>query len=452
MSSRAMDRTGSRTGAFAQLIGRETFAEIQRCVHCGLCTSACPTYVELRQEADSPRGRIYLMHALLQDHVPIDEPFYRHLSLCLDCRSCESACPSGVRYSRILEPVRSAFSESHAIPAARLAWYERLILLGLLPYSRKVRLAMLPVRVLQLMGIYAGLERTGVFRVLPRMLRNMASLINPYVPAVKRLPEFVAGKGRRRARVALFVGCVADAMFRHVHWATIRVLQENGCDVLIPKGQACCGAIHYHAGSATGARRLAQQNVRSFSAKELDAIIVNHAGCGAMLKEYPEYWPDHADSSWKEFSRKVRDVNEFLAELGLKTPEGPIPLRATYHDACHLAHAQRIRHQPRLLLSRIPRLELVPLNESELCCGSAGSYNLFHDDMAFRLVRRKVDRIVETGAEAVIASNAGCLLQIGREIRRRQLPILVVHPMELLDWSYREVRPPLPGLNVERRP
>lgn len=447
-----MDRTGSRPGDFVQLIGREAFAEIRRCVHCGLCTSACPTYVELRQEADSPRGRIYLMHALLEDHVPLDGQFYRHLSLCLDCRSCESACPSGVRYSRILEPIRSALAEADAIPAAHLTWYERLILLGLFPYPQKVRFALLPVRLLQIMGVYAGLERIGLFRILPRMLRNMASLINPYVPSVKRLPEFVPAKGRRRARVALFVGCVADALFRHIHWATIRVLQENGCDVLIPKGQVCCGAIHYHAGSASGAKHLARQNIRSFSLDGLDAIIVNHAGCGAMLKEYPECWSDDPDQKWEEFSKKVRDINEFLADLGLKTPEGPIPLRATYHDACHLAHAQQIRHPPRLLLGKIPKLQLIPLPESELCCGSAGSYNLFHDDMATRLVRRKVDRIVDTGAQAVIASNAGCLLQIGREIRRRRLPILVVHPVELLDWSYRELQPPVPGFDVERRP
>lgn len=426
--------------------------ETQHCVHCGLCTSACPTYVELRHEADSPRGRIYLMQAMLQNRLNGDVSALRHLALCLDCRACESACPSGVRYSRILEPVRLSLYKDRSQPMPRMRWYEKFFLLHIFPYPQRVRLALMPVRFLQILRVYAGLERTGLFRILPAMVRNMASLVNPYVPHVKRLPRFAPAIGRRRARVALFVGCVADAMFRHIHWATVRVLQQNGCDVLIPDGQACCGAIHYHAGAEEGAQRLALQNAQAFALEDLDAIIVNHAGCGAMLKEYHEYWHSGANTRWGEFSGKVKDINEFLAGLGIITPEGAIPLKATYHDACHLAHAQRIRQPPRLLLEKIPGLQLIPLQESELCCGSAGSYNLFQTEMADRLVRRKVDRIVATGAQAVIASNAGCLLQIGKEIRRRRLNILVVHPVELLDWSYRRCTPPAPGANVEFRP
>jgi glycolate oxidase iron-sulfur subunit len=423
--------------------------EIDRCVHCGLCTSACPTFIELRQEADSPRGRIYLMHAMAKKQLPIDQKTVQHIELCLDCRACETACPSGVRYGRILEPVRLSLINQRAIS---LKWGEKFFLFHVFPYSRRVRMALWPVRLLQQLRLYHGLQRMGVFRVLPGIFGKMATLVNPHVPRQRPLPDFLPAKGRRRARVALFVGCVGEAMFRHIHWATLRVLQENGCDVLIPRGQGCCGAIHYHAGDGRGAKRLAEQNVRSFPVEDLDAVIVNHAGCGAMLKEYPHYWKDGDPQRYAEFSGKVRDICEFLDDLGMKIPENPLPLRVTYHDACHLAHAQKIRHQPRALLSKIPGLELVPLYESELCCGSAGSYNLLQDAMATRLVKRKVDRIVETGAQAVVTANAGCLLHIGREVRRRRLGLLLAHPLELLDWSYRGVTPPQPGFDVEYRP
>jgi len=429
-------------------VHEHSMEEIHRCVHCGLCTSACPTFVELRQEADSPRGRIYLMHAILEKQLSIDRKTVQHIELCLDCRACESACPSGVRYSRILEPVRLSLINKRAVS---LTWGERFFLFHVFPYSQRVRAALWPVRLLQRLGAYHGLERMGLFRVLPGIVGKMASLVNPHVPGQKRLPDFLPGKGRRRARVALFVGCVGDAMFRHIHWATLRVLQENGCDVLVPRGQGCCGAIHYHAGDDRGAKKLAEQNVRSFPVRDLDAVIVNHAGCGAMLKEYPQYWADGDRERYAGFSGKVRDICEFLDDLGIKAPENPLPLRVTYHDACHLAHAQQIRRQPRALLSRIPGLELVPLYESELCCGSAGSYNLLQDAMAMRLVKRKVDRILETGAQGVAAANAGCLLHIGREVRRRRLRLLLAHPVELLDWSYRGVTPPQPGFDVEYR-
>jgi len=237
--------------------------------------------------------------------------------------------------------------------------------------------------------------------------------------------------------VAFFVGCVGDAMFRHVHWATLRVLQQNGCDILIPSGQGCCGAIHYHAGDNDGARRMADANTAAFDLDDIDAVIVNHAGCGAMLKEYGLYWQDERRQARRRFAAKVRDVNEFLDALGLIAPIGRIEAVATYHDACHLAHAQQVRDAPRRLLSQIPGLELRPLPETEICCGSAGTYNLNHPPMADRLIRRKLENILGTGARVVLASNAGCLLQIGREVRRQRKRLLVMHPMELLDLSYR---------------
>jgi len=304
---------------------------------------------------------------------------------------------------------------------------------------------MAPVRIAQRLGLYDWAERLGLFRLIPGRLGQMATLVNPPEDPGPRIPGFLPAMGRRRARVAFFVGCVADAMFRHVHWATLRVLQHNGCDVLVPAGQGCCGAIHYHGGDGLGARALADANVRAFDLDEIDAIVVNHAGCGAMMKEYPLHWDDENREARQAFSAKVRDINEFLDELGLAPPSGRIEAVATYHDACHLGHAQKITDAPRRLLAQIPGLELRDLPETEICCGSAGTYNLNHPEMADRLGRRKLENIVATKAPIVLASNAGCLLQIMREVRRSRRPIAVMHPMQLLDLSYRNRQPKLPG-------
>lgn len=420
-----------------------------RCVHCGLCTSACPTYTELLNENDSPRGRIYLMRLVREGRLEWDPLVARHLDLCLDCRACETACPSGVPYGRILEPFRTAVHQ-----AEKKSWWTggltRQVLFRIFPYPRRVRTLLWPVRLAQRLGVYQLAEQVGLFRFLPRPWRAMVELLPNWMPDDGPLPAFVPAIGKPRARVGFFVGCVAEAVFRHIHWATIRVLQQNGCDVIIPRGQACCGAIHFHLGDSSGARRLADQNVGAFSWERLDAIVVNHAGCGAMLKEYPHHWPDEHQSIRRAFSKKVRDINEFLEELGPVRPEGEIRLRATYHDACHLAHAQKIVDPPRRLLRLIGGLELVELPESLICCGSAGTYNLLQPAMADRLARRKLENIRATGAEVVLASNAGCLLQIMREVRRARLPVLVLHPMELLDMAYRGLCPTIPGRKFSR--
>jgi glycolate oxidase iron-sulfur subunit len=251
------------------------------------------------------------------------------------------------------------------------------------------------------------------------------------------LPAFLPAIGKRRAVVALFIGCVGDVLFRHVNWATARVLQRNGCDVHVPDCQVCCGAIHLHAGSSDPARRFADGNLRAFPAGEFDAIINNIAGCGSMLKDYGHHWHDACQSERAAWASRVRDVNEFLDELGLLPPRGRIGTTATYHDACHLAHAQRIREAPRRLLAQIPGLVLRDLPETELCCGAAGTYNLTEPEMAARLSKRKLDNIQTTGADICITSNAGCLLQIAREARARSVRLTVSHPMELLDLSYR---------------
>jgi glycolate oxidase iron-sulfur subunit len=266
-------------------------------------------------------------------------------------------------------------------------------------------------------------------------------MLPPPTAAEPPLPEFLPAKGPRRARVALFTGCVADVLFRSTHWATARVLQENGCDVVVPRGQACCGAIHFHAGSSEPARELADQNLAAFPLDEIDAVVVNVAGCGAMLKDYGHHWHDARQDDRARFAAKIKDINEFLDALGLVPPRGEIRATATYHDACHLGHAQKIRAAPRRLLSQIPGLELRDLPETELCCGAAGTYNLTEPEMAGRLSRRKLANIVKTGAELVLTANAGCLLQIGREARQQGQRLWVAHPMELLDLSYRNEQP-----------
>jgi glycolate oxidase iron-sulfur subunit len=247
--------------------------------------------------------------------------------------------------------------------------------------------------------------------------------------------------GKRRARVALFTGCVADVMFRPTHWATARVLQQNGCDVLVPQNQVCCGAIHFHAGSSEPARELADTNLAAFDPSSVDAILVNVAGCGAMLKDYGHHWHDARQPERAAFAAKIKDVSEFLDSLGLIAPEGEMPLVATYHDACHLGHAQKVREAPRRLLSQIPGLKLVDLPETEVCCGAAGTYNLTEPEMSARLSRRKLDNILKTGSRVVLTGNAGCLLQIMREARSRGERLLVAHPMDLLDLAYQKKQP-----------
>jgi len=410
------------------------------CVHCGLCTSACPTYTELGDENDSPRGRIYLMRLVAEGKLDITQSVDRHLQLCLDCRACETACPSGVHYGRLIEPFRLALEESDQSISKRFDLFRESILFRIFPYAARMRKLLWPVRLLQSLGIYQAAERLGLFRFLPGRLKHMATLLPTIAGGGPPLPQFLPAIGRRRARIAFFVGCVADAIFRQTHWATLRVLQHNGCDCIIPQGQGCCGAIHYHAGSSDGARTMADANVNAFDLADIDAIIVNHGGCGAMLREYGLHWQDQRQSARADFAAKVRDVHEFLDGLGPIAPTGSIDAVVAYHDACHLRHAQKVAQPPRKLLGMVPGMRLLDLPETEICCGSAGTYNLNQPAMAERLVRRKVDNFERTGAQVYLAANAGCLLQIGREMRRRKSRAKLMHPMDLLDLSYRGER------------
>lgn len=417
------------------------------CVHCGLCTASCPTYLETGNENDSPRGRIYLMRAVTDGRLQLTDTVKGHLDLCLDCRSCETACPSGVQYGRLIEPFRVEMQQHDAAAKPGQSshdWFQRWILYGLFPYPNRLRWALAPAKLMQMLKLDRLADRIGLTRLLPERLRRMQRLLPPLKSREPQLPEFLPAIGPRRARVALFTGCVAEAMFHHVNWATARVLQANGCDVIIPRSQVCCGAIHYHSGAGQPALDLARSNAKAFRADDIDAVIVNVAGCGSMLKDYghvaTELVKDDqaTHETLDKFAGKVKDVCEFLSALGPIAPKGEVRLKATYHDACHLCHAQKIREQPRDLLALVPGLQLIPLAESEICCGAAGSYNLTEGEMADRLADRKLKNILKTGAEAVIMGNAGCSLQIQAALRQANSPIWVAHPMEILDRSYAE--------------
>jgi glycolate oxidase iron-sulfur subunit len=411
------------------------------CVHCGLCTSACPTYIETGLEADSPRGRIYLMRGVIDGRVSLDDTVKRHLDLCLNCRACESACPSGVQYGKLIEPfrvhlVRSGQQEQH------LPWLQRQVLEHIFPYRKRNRLALVPARWMQAMGLNRFMERTGLLNLLPKSVRQLQGMLPKLHPHYAQLPHILPPDGPKRARVALFLGCVADALYPQTNLATAKVLQENGCEVVIPRTQGCCGALHYHAGVEAPAVTFAEANVRAFGFisdewKSLDAVIVNAAGCGAMLKDYGHLlYHSPLANQGRALAAKVKDISEFLVSLGIEKPKHPLRLKATYHDACHLCHAQQIRKAPRQLLEMIPGLELVPLNESEICCGAAGSYNLTQPEMAERLGRRKTTNIRDTGAQAVFTGNVGCILQIRRHLRSAAPEMIVAHPVDALWASY----------------
>ena len=410
------------------------------CVHCGLCLSSCPTYVETGDENDSPRGRIYLWRAVTDGRAELNAEVRRHLDLCLECRGCETACPSGVQYGKIIGSYKKDMTRLGP-PAPTVNSLQRWMLFHLTPYAWRMRLALAPMRLLQWAGLGGLVRRMG--RLLPRSLRLMQEIVPPLAPHYGSLPEVLPAEGKRRARVALFTGCAADAFFPQTNLATARVLQHNGCEVWIPRTQVCCGALHYHAGLEAEAERLAADNCRVFGKglheglEKVDAIINNAGGCGPVLKEYRhllEKTP--AAGAGAAFAAKVRDVSEFLVELGPAKPTHPLPIKATYHDACGLSHAQKIRQPPRQLLGLIPGLELVPLPESELCCGAAGSYNVTQPEMSHALGQRKAKNILATGAQAVFTGNVGCLLQIIRHLRVQKPDLWVAHPIDALWASY----------------
>jgi glycolate oxidase iron-sulfur subunit len=414
------------------------------CVHCGLCLGQCPTYSETGDENNSPRGRIYLMRGLHEGRLAPSDPVLRHLDLCLDCRACETACPSGVRYGSLIESMRgrlAAAGQARQTVSRSLAdHFLEKFMYEVFPYPEKLNRWLWLAKMGQAIGLNAFLHSSGLIKLLPDKLQKMESMLPPEIETCDPLPLHAKPAGKVRARVALFRGCVSESIFGPSNWAMWRVLLANDCEVFVPRGQTCCGAIHHHGGRQHEAQEMARKNIDAFTAlgPDIDAYVTNVAGCGATLKEYEELLHDdplYAPRA-KDFVARMRDINEFLADLPLKPPTEPVPLKVTYHEACHLCHGQQIRSQPRMLLKSIPGLELVELPESDWCCGAAGTYNLTQPQMSTRLAERKMINVDATGAEALATANVGCMMQLMQHARLTGRKVRVVHPIDLLDAAY----------------
>ena len=396
---------------------------IESCVHCGFCLPACPTYRELGEEMDSPRGRIFLMKSALEGNLTIGEtlPF---IDRCLACLGCVTACPSGVKYGELVSAYRARAETTRGRPL--MASVRRVLVQQTLPHPGRFRVA-----------ATLGRAARPLHGLMPRSLRPMLGLLPETLPAAQPLPALYPAEGTRRARVALLAGCVQQALDPDINWATLRVLAANGIETVIPGGQGCCGALDMHLGETARGQTFARRNIAAFP-QDVDAIITNAAGCGSGVHEYELLFAGEAEQeSAAAFAQRTVDVSVFLADLGIVTPP-PLtrPLKVAYHDACHLAHAQGVTQPPRSLLRSIPNLTLLEIPEGELCCGSAGTYNIEQPEIAGRLGKRKAANILRTGADAVVAGNIGCLVQIATHLKAAGRPMAIYHTMQVLDMAY----------------
>lgn len=462
-----------------------TYDLMRQCIHCGFCLPTCPTYAVLGVEMDSPRGRIYQMQAVAEGRLELSADFVEHMYCCLGCRACETACPSGVQFGKLIEaareqiqmdvrsvpylleqaqeeaaeleepvargdssyPLHSNLPTSPVLESLPERALRRFFFDIMLPSRPITSLVFASLKLYQRTGLQTLVHRTGLIdlvNTLPTPFQGklktpeelMPNVGGDLIPAV--LPEITPAIGPRRYRVGFLSGCIMDQVFRDINEATIRVLAANGCEVITPPQQQCCGALHVHAGEAERGRQLARHNIDVFEPYDCDAIIINSAGCGSNIKEYGHLLrddPAYAQRA-KAFDTKVKDVSEFLAGIDWNKNMGKINRVVTYHDACHLAHGQKIRQQPRQLLQSIPGMTLVNLKESDWCCGSAGIYNITNPEMAEKLLQRKMDNVVATGATVIATGNPGCMMQISLGVRERGLPMDVVHPIQLLDEAY----------------
>jgi glycolate dehydrogenase iron-sulfur subunit len=410
------------------------YDDYAHCVHCGLCLNHCPTYKLWGLEADSPRGRIRQIVLVDQGRLPLGDSFVKHIDQCLDCRACETACPSGVEYGKLVEAARAQIDQNYRRPFfSRLA--RDFVFRGLLPYPKRIAILARLLYVYQRSGLQSLTRATGILRLLG--LADREKLLPPIDSKFffSKLGRTYPAAGPRRARVALFAGCVAQVSFSALHEATIRVLTANGCEVIVPAGQTCCGALAAHAGVRDVARSLARINLDVFLGDEFDAVITNAAGCGSTLKEYEHLFAAGTSEHDKAhaFRKKMRDVTEFLADLGLTAHLAALPMRVTYQDSCHLLHGQKVREAPRKLLRAIPGLELVEMAMADYCCGSAGSYNVTETQTSLALLAEKMKHAHATNAPVIVTANPGCLLQMRAGADIHSTGQEVVHVMELLD-------------------
>jgi glycolate oxidase iron-sulfur subunit len=413
------------------------------CIHCGICLSTCPTYDLLGTEADSPRGRIYLMRAFAEGRTELTPELVRHLDGCLGCRACETACPSGVHYGAILTQVRDVIEEQYPRPAEEVR--ARKVLLDLLTHPGRLAPLVFGARVAGALFGPGG----GPVGLVNRFLFGPQAPTMPVpkdaVPVVRPLPELTPARGTHRARVVMLPGCVMQVLFQHVNRATLRVLAENGCEVLAPRALGCCGALHMHNGFLQEARTRARRLIAELEALHPDFLVVNSAGCGSALKEYAELFrsgaaTSPADAAWvpraEALVARTRDVCELLHELGLRPPPRAVHRRVAYHDACHLAHGQQVRTQPRALLEQVTGVRLVEFRDPDWCCGSAGIYNFLQPELAARLQRKKVDHLVAAEPELVVTGNPGCHAWIEAGLRATGSAVPVQHTIEVLDEAY----------------
>ncbi|EDX87641.1 Cysteine-rich domain protein [Synechococcus sp. PCC 7335] len=413
---------------------------IDACVHCGFCLPTCPSYRVIGKENDSPRGRIYLMDAINKGEAPLSPASVQHFDTCLGCLACTTACPSGVQYDKLISSVRPQIQRNHPRSIKQKA--VRQLIFSLFPYPDRIRLLLTPLILYQKLGISKLLQKTGLLKQLSPNLAAMESLLPPVTASCfsDNLPEEIPATTDKRYRVGMILGCVQRVFFSGVNQATARVLSANGCEIVVPRSQGCCSALPEHQGETAQAQALARQMIDSFEGTGVEYIIINAAGCGHTLKEYGHILADdpaYADRA-KAFSAKVRDVQEFLAEVGLNAELHPLqkdPLVTVYQDACHLLHGQKISRQPRTLLQQIPGLVLKEPLDAALCCGSAGVYNMLQPEIAEELGQMKATNLVKTGATLIASSNPGCSLQIKQALEKQGQKVMLKHPMELLDLS-----------------
>jgi glycolate oxidase iron-sulfur subunit len=410
------------------------YEDFSRCVHCGLCLNHCPTYRLWQLEADSPRGRIRQMMLVHQGELPVSEGFVDHIDKCLDCRSCETACPSAVNYGKLVEHARARIERDFKRPLfARVT--RDFVYRRLLPYPERIAMLAKLLRIYQRSGLQTAARAIGILDLLGLAERDLLlPTVDPHF-FFDRLGKTFPAQGIRRARVAFFAGCVANVTFTALNEATVRVLTANGCEVVVPDGQFCCGALPAHAGVRDVARDLARRNLVAFASQNFDALVTNSAGCGSTLKEYNHIFtegePEYAAAA--ELAKKTRDVTEFLAALGLSASLRPIPARVTYQDSCHLLHGQKIREAPRQLLRAIPGLELVEIPFADICCGSAGVYNVTQTKSSLDLLAEKMACAKSTNAQIIATANPGCLLQLRAGAKIHKTKQEVLHVIELLD-------------------
>ncbi len=440
-----MDTTVARPGPGFTAPDVPADSILQTCVHCGLCLPHCPTYRELYVEPSSPRGRIHLIRQVAEGRIGLDSAVFREqMYQCLDCRACEAVCPSGVQYGQLVEAARAQIERATPRP-----WPQRLlrraVFGGLFGSMPRFRLVAALLRLYQRSGLQRLARAAGLLRLLGLAERERM------LPRIDR--QFLVPRGQTWAptgpaqrRVALFAGCVMSTAYAEIDRATARVLAANGCEVVAPPGQGCCGALHVHAGLLDDGRALMRRNVEAFERLDVEAIIVNAAGCGAALKEYGHLLADDPAYAARAavLAAKVKDVAEYLAAIGLTLPPGRLDLRVTYQEPCHLVHAQGIRAQPRQLLGKIPGVQLVEMAESDLCCGSAGIYNLTHPGLSGALRRRKVGNALATQPDVIVSANPGCMLQLQAGLAEAGSPVRVRHIVELLDEAYLTPPAPLP--------